>query len=73
MGEDETSDDRHVKVLCLEFKKATPNKHAVADLMKLTFTVQRQRILTAPVSMESLLKAYPSFRQCNQVCDLVSP
>ena len=56
---------RHVKVLCLEFKKATPNKHTVAELMKLTFTVRRQRILTAPVSMKSLLKTYPPFRQYN--------
>ena len=64
---------RHVKVLCLEFKKATPNKHTVAELMKLTFTVRRQRILTVPVSMEFLLKTHPPFRQYNQVCDLVNP
>ena len=73
-GEDEASHDRHVKVLSLEFKKAKPNKHAVAELMKRTFTVRRQRILTTPgpVSMESLLKTYPPFRQYNQVCDLAN-
>lgn len=72
-GEDEASHDRHVKVLSLEFKKGKPNKHAVAELMKRTFSVRRQRILTAPLSMESLLKTYPPLKQYNQVCDVVPP
>ena len=67
-GEDEAFHDRHVKVLSLEYKKAKPNKHSVADLMKRTFTVRGQRILNAPVSMESLLKTYPPLREYNQVC-----
>lgn len=67
-GEDEASHDRHVKVLSLEYKKAKPNKHSVADLMKRTFAVRRQRILNAAVSMESLLKTYPPLREYNQVC-----
>ena len=64
---------RHVKVLSSEFKKGKPNKHAVAELMKRTFSVQRQRILTAPLSMQSLLKTYPPLKQYNQVCDVVPP
>ena len=67
-GEDEASHDRHVNVLSLEYKKAKPNKHSVADLTKQPFTVRRQRILNAPVSMESLMKTYPPLREYNQVC-----
>ena len=67
-GEDEASHDRHLKILSLEWKKSKPNKHFIGELMKQTFAVRRQRILTSQVSTEILLKDYSPRQQYNQVC-----
>ena len=58
IGEDEASHERQIKILSLEWKKSKPNKHAVSELMRRTFTVRRERILSSPVPMDSLISTY---------------
>ena len=70
IGEDEASHDRHTKILSLEWKKSKPNKHAVSELMRRTFTVRRERIMSSPVPMDSLLSTYPPLRQYKEVSDI---
>ena len=67
-GEDMASHRRHLKVLQLEEKKVTPNKHVVADLMARTYPFRRQEIMEHPQLLEQLLKTYPSLQRSEQVC-----
>ena len=73
VGEDEASHDRHVKILSLEWKKHKPNKHAISELMRRTFVVRRQRILSSPVAVDSLLGSYPPLRQYGEVRGICIP
>lgn len=73
IGEDEASHERHKKILSLEWKKSKPNKHAVSELMRRTFTARRERILSSPVPMESLLSTYPPLKQYKEVSDIFIP
>lgn len=66
-GEDEASHDRHVNFLGLEYKKSKINKHAVADLMRRTFPIRRQKILEGIVSIDRLLHTYPPLKEFQQV------
>ena len=56
------------KVLCLEWKKNKPNTIVIADLMRRTYVVRRQKILSTQLSMGNLLKTYPPLQQYKQVC-----
>lgn len=46
VGEDETSFDRHNRVLKAEFSKSLPNVSNVKQLMKLTYPMRRREILS---------------------------
>ena len=42
VGEDATTQERHLKQLHLEMKKVNPNKHITQELMLRTFSTRRQ-------------------------------
>ena len=61
-GEDETSFNRHNKVLILESKKAHPNMTVVRELMQTTFALRRRDILNTSYNTQTLFSKYtPSF------------
>ena len=45
VGEDATSQERHLKQLHLEMKQVNPNKHITQELMLRTFSTRRQEIV----------------------------
>ena len=45
-GEDQTSFDRHNRVLKAEYSKSHPNAKTVQELMKITFSMRRRDILS---------------------------
>ena len=71
VGEDEASHDRHVKILALEWKKSKPNRHSVGELMRRTFGIRRQKILSSQVSLDCLLQCYPPLQQYREVCGVI--
>ena len=45
VGEDATSQERHLKQLRLEMKKVNPNKHITQELMLRMFSTRREEIV----------------------------
>ena len=69
--EDQTSFERHNKVLLLENKKAHPNMVVVTTLMEWTFPFRRKDILAMPYDIASIFVKYPFLQNIEQVCDLI--
>ena len=65
-GEDETSFERHNRVLKTEYNKANPNVSTVKELMKVTFPMRRQDILSHGHTYDPLQK-YPYLQQPSHV------
>ena len=65
-GEDETSFERHNRVLKSEYTKTNPNIHTVQELMKLTFPMRRRDILSQGHTYDPL-KKYPYLQQPGHV------
>ena len=55
-GEDQTSFDRHNRVLKAEYSKPNPNVKMVQELMKITFPKRRRDILSEGHSFDPLKK-----------------
>ena len=69
LGEDKASFKIHMSSLKKEHARITPRPHVMADLMKKTFHVRRQEIMTSPTTVTNLLKAYPSLKKYDIVSD----
>ena len=65
-GEDQTSFDRHNRVLKAEYSKPNPNVKTVQELMKITFPMRRRDILSEGHSFDPL-KKYPYLQQPSHV------
>ena len=64
-GEDQTSFDRHNRVLKAEYSKSNPNVKMVQELM-ITFPMRRRDILSDSHSFDPL-KKYPYLQQPSHV------
>lgn len=67
VGEDETSFQRHNKILILESKKAHPTMLVVSELMERTFAFRRKDILDASYDIETIVSKYPFLQNTEQV------
>ena len=65
-GEDETSFERHNRVLKSEFSKSNPNMHTVHELMNIIFSMRRRDILSQGHTFNPLTK-YPYLQQPSHV------
>ena len=71
-GEDETSFERHNRVLKSEYSKSNPNRHTVQELMNITFSMRRRDILSQGHTFNPLTK-YPYLQEPSHVsCDFYS-
>ena len=66
-GEDDASQQRHLKLLQAEMKKVNPNKHIIRDLMARTFPTRWQEILEDSGSVRDILKVYPALKYPDEV------
>lgn len=62
LSEDNTSYQRHIKMLQLEAQKASPDKCTIASLMSLTYPYRRQEILEKGMEIADILKIYPPLK-----------
>ena len=67
VGEDDASQQRHLKLLQTEMKKVNPNKQITRELMKRTFPTRRKEILQDGGSVEAILKMYPALKYPDEV------
>lgn len=67
IGEDETSFNRHVKVLKNEKVKSHPNMQVVEDLMEKTFFMRRSDITNNARDILAILNEYPFLSVEDQV------
>ncbi len=68
-GEDETSFNRHIKVLQAEFAKpkSRQNLQIVDDLMKKTFLTRRQEIIENSLNLNNLFERFPFLKDSTNV------
>ena len=66
-GEDDASQQRHLKLLQAEMKKVNPNKHIIRDLMARTFPTRWQEILEDGRSVTDIRKVYPALKYPDEV------
>ena len=69
-GEDQTSFERHCRVLKAEFGKPNPNVKTVQHLMTITFPMRRRDILSEGHTFDPL-KKYPFLQQPSYVSMLI--
>lgn len=62
IGEDEASQQRHLKMLSSEMKKVHPKKQITRELMKRTFSTRRKQILDGMGSVKDILAVYPALK-----------
>lgn len=68
IGEDEASQQRHLRMLKNEMKKVNPNKGITRELMKKTFPTRRRAIVDATGFMvKELLVSYPALKFPDEV------
>ena len=70
-GEDEGSFARHNRALKVEFQKIKPNRALVAELMKLSFEMRRNRIISESIPLSEILSSYPFLRCPEEVFLLI--
>lgn len=66
-GEDDASFARHNHALKGEAKKVKPNRGVVAELMKLSFEMRRNSILSNVKPLKELLSNFPFLNDSEQV------
>ena len=71
VGEDSTSFARHNRLLLAESVKAKPNRAAVAELMKLSYEMRRNEVVSHPHSLRHLLKEYPFLQDSDEVSKMI--
>ena len=69
--EDEASFARHNRALKVEFQKTKPNCALVAELMKLSFEMRRNRIISESIPLAEILLSYPFLRCPEEVFLLI--
>lgn len=66
-GEDEASQQRHLRLLKNEMKKVNPSKQIVRELMKKTFPTRRKAIVEGMGTVKELLFTYPALKFPDEV------
>ena len=69
-GEDDASQQRHLKLLQAEMKKVNHNKRVIRDLMARTFPTRQQELLEDGGPVADILKAYPALKYPDEVTKL---
>ena len=70
-SEDEASCVRHMKLLQLEYQKASPDKYITSSLMDRTYPFRRKDMLQQPKPIQQILKEYPPLKKIEQVASYV--
>ena len=66
-GEDEASQQRHLRMLKSEMKKVNPNKQIYRELMKKTFPTRRKAVVEGLGTVKEILDTYPALRFPDEV------
>ena len=67
-GEDGASFARHNSLLKVEARKGKPNRSIVSEIMKVSFHMRRNDILSEPKPLSELLESYPFLKDYDEVC-----
>ena len=71
VGEDSTLFARHNRLLLAETVKAKPNRASVAELMKLSYEIRKNEVVSNPHSLGVLLNECPFLQDSDEVRKII--